>query len=168
MSNGGAQPLGPLALARRADAAGDPGRDVPDHRLAAALFWGLQSARAACFAMPVVFAWAVIRPSMLAPVGVMFLMGFYLDILLGQGPLGLWPVCSVAALWPGAGRAPCWRAQSRLVMWAWFLCGHTHWRSRPGTSFTTMLDARMRPALLSVALAISAATRCALSLWPTG
>ena len=43
------------------------------------------------FAMPVVFAWAVIRPSMLAPLGVMF-MGIFLDFLWGT-PTALWAVC---------------------------------------------------------------------------
>ena len=53
-------------------------------------FWGL-SLPEPVFALPVVYAWAVIRPSMLAPVGVM-LMGFYLDLLWGN-PLGFWAVC---------------------------------------------------------------------------
>src|SRR5690349_7039016 len=43
------------------------------------------------FALPVAFAWAVIRPSMLAPLCVM-LTGLFLDMLWGS-PTGFWAVC---------------------------------------------------------------------------
>jgi len=40
------------------------------------------------FAMPVVFAWAVIRPSILAPMGIL-IMGLFMDLFWG-GAMGLW------------------------------------------------------------------------------
>src|SRR5690606_34643987 len=43
------------------------------------------------FPMAVVFAWAVIRPSVLAPGGVL-VMGLFLDLFWG-GPLGFWALC---------------------------------------------------------------------------
>lgn len=70
------------------------------------------------FAMPAVFAWAFIRPSMLAPLGVMIL-GLFLDLVWG-GPTGLW---AVSLLLPYgmvlAGRGML-AGQGRLTMWLWY------------------------------------------------
>ena len=87
MSNSGAQPLSPWRWL------GVPLVQVVVATFVFALplrFWGF-SLPEPLFALPVVFAWAVIRPSMLAPVGVM-IIGVYLDLLWGS-PLGLWAVC---------------------------------------------------------------------------
>jgi rod shape-determining protein MreD len=43
------------------------------------------------FPLTLAFAWAVIRPSMLAPF-ILLLLGLFLDLWWG-GPLGLWAVC---------------------------------------------------------------------------
>ena len=64
------------------------------------------------------FAWAMIRPSMLAP-AMLLLMGIFLDLLWG-GPVGLWPVSILVGY---AGVLFCrsmMTGQSRLVLWSWF------------------------------------------------
>jgi rod shape-determining protein MreD len=50
------------------------------------------------FPMAAAFAWAIIRPSVLPPF-VLLGLGFLLDLLWG-GPLGLWPICLLAAYAP--------------------------------------------------------------------
>lgn len=64
------------------------------------------------------FAWAVIRPSILAPL-CLLLLGLFLDLLWG-GPLGLWGF----SLLIGYGAIFLWRnmmtGQSRNVLWIWF------------------------------------------------
>lgn len=80
-------------------------------------FWGLGLPEPV-FAMPVAFAWAAIRPSMLAPIGVM-LMGFFLDVLWG-GPAGLWAVCLLLPYGIVLGARPMLAGQSRLMMWVWY------------------------------------------------
>ena len=57
--------------------------------------WGLRLPEP-IFPLAVVFAWGVIRPSVLAPFGVL-LMGLFLDVYWG-GPLGLWPICLLMAV----------------------------------------------------------------------
>lgn len=108
--------------------------------------WGLALPEPV-FALPVAFAWAVIRPSMLAPVGVM-LMGLFLDLLWGS-PLGLWPVCLLLAYGAVLGGRTMLAGQSRLVMWAWYAAA-VGLAMTTGYLFT-MLDARTSPDLVSVA-----------------
>lgn len=69
------------------------------------------------------FAWAVIRPSMLAPFAVL-LMGLALDILWG-GPLGLWALSLLVAYAAIFAARTGLVGQSRPIMWAWyaFACG---------------------------------------------
>jgi rod shape-determining protein MreD len=70
------------------------------------------------FPMAPVFAWALIRPSVLAPFAIL-LMGLFLDLFWG-GPMGMW---SLALL---TGYAICLTGrsmlsgQSRLMMWLCF------------------------------------------------
>ena len=80
-------------------------------------FWGVGLPEPV-FALPVVFAWAVIRPSMLAPVAVM-LMGVYLDFLWGSA-IGLWAVCLLLPYGLALGGRSILAGQSRLVMWGWY------------------------------------------------
>jgi len=70
------------------------------------------------FAVPVVFAWAVIRPSMLAPMGVM-LMGLFLDFLW-NAPTGFWPVCLLLPYGLVLGGRSMLAGQSQLMMWVWY------------------------------------------------
>ena len=72
-------------------------------------FWGLALPEP-LFAMPLAFAWAVIRPSMLGPVSVL-LLGFAMDLLWG-GPLGSGGsvcCCPTGRCWPCG---PTWRARA--------------------------------------------------------
>ena len=70
------------------------------------------------FAMPAVFAWAVIRPSMLAPLAVMTL-GLFLDFLWGA-PTAFWAVCLLLPYGVVlAGRAML-AGQSQLMTWVWY------------------------------------------------
>jgi rod shape-determining protein MreD len=50
------------------------------------------------FPMAGAFAWAIIRPSVLPPL-VLLALGLFLDLLWGS-PLGLWPICLLAAYAP--------------------------------------------------------------------
>ena len=142
MSNGGARPLSPFRWL---------GLLILQVMAASILFalpfrfWGFGLPEPV-FALPVVFAWAVIRPSMLAPLGVM-LMGLFLDMLWG-GPSGLWAVCLLLPYGLVlAGRAML-AGQSRLVMWAWF-CAATALALGAGY-LLTMLAAQNAPSLASV------------------
>jgi len=82
------------------------------------------------FAMAPAFAWAVIRPSMLAPAA-LFFVGLFMDLLWGS-PLGLWSLSLLAAYGLTLGARSVLVGQSRGVMWAWYaaacalaeLCGY--------------------------------------------
>jgi len=142
MSNSGAQPLSPLRWL------GLPLLQVVVATFLFALplrFWGL-SLPEPIIALPVVFAWAVIRPSMLAPLGVM-IMGLFLDLLWG-GPLGLWAVCLLLPYGLVLGGRAMLAGQGRLIMWAWF-CAATALALGAGYLLTT-LDARNPPNVISV------------------
>ena len=56
--------------------------------------WGLQLPEPV-FPLAVVFAWAIIRPSVLAPMAIV-VMGLFLDVIWG-GPLGLWALILLVA-----------------------------------------------------------------------
>lgn len=99
------------------------------------------------FALPVAFAWAVIRPSMLAPIGVM-LMGLFLDLLWGS-PTGLWAVALLLAYGAVLAGRTILAGQSRLVMWGWYAAA-TVLALLTGYLFT-MFDAQVTPDPLSVA-----------------
>ncbi|MDO8409804.1 MAG: hypothetical protein Q7S93_07060, partial [Phenylobacterium sp.] len=77
--------------------------------------WGLPEP---VFCMVPAFAWAVIRPSMLAPFGVLFL-GLFLDLFWG-GPIGLWALSLLVAYGAVLGARSMMVGQSRPMMWAWF------------------------------------------------
>ncbi len=79
--------------------------------------WGLALPEPV-FALPVVFAWAVIRPSVLAPICVA-LLGFFLDLLSG-GPLGLWAVCLLIAYGGALAGRTLMAGQGRMAMWGWY------------------------------------------------
>jgi len=76
--------------------------------------WGLQLPEPV-FPMAAVFAWGVIRPSVIAPAAIV-LMGLLLDVFWG-GPFGLWALCLLVAygvvlasrsMISGQGRAALW------------------------------------------------------------
>lgn len=79
--------------------------------------WGLQLPEPV-FPMPVVFAWAVIRPSVLAPVGIL-IMGLFLDLFWG-GSLGLWALCLLIAYGVLLAGRSMMAGQSRTMLWIWY------------------------------------------------
>lgn len=108
-------------------------------------FWGLGLPEP-LFALPVTFAWAVIRPSMLGPVCVM-LLGLYCDLLWGA-PLGLWPVCLLLPYGMVLGGRAMLAGQSQLMMWLWYAAA-TALTLGAGYLFT-MLETRNAPDAISV------------------
>lgn len=64
------------------------------------------------------FAWAVIRPSILAPLTLLAL-GLFLDLLWG-GPLGLWPLSILVGYAGVMAMRSMMSGQSRRVLWGWF------------------------------------------------
>lgn len=64
------------------------------------------------------FAWAVIRPSIIAPAAVLF-MGLFLDLFWG-GPLGLWALALLTAYGVVLVTRSMMAGQSRPMMWAWY------------------------------------------------
>ena len=70
------------------------------------------------FPMAAVFAWAVIRPSILAPLATV-IMGLFLDVFWG-GPFGLWALCLLVAYGIVLGGRSMLAGQGRVALWAWY------------------------------------------------
>jgi rod shape-determining protein MreD len=98
------------------------------------------------FMMVPVFAWAVIRPSVLAPFAVL-LLGLFLDIFWG-GPIGLWALSLLIAYGVMLSARSILAGQSQPIMWAWFAaaCGVA---MLAGVLFTR-LDVRSSPSWFGV------------------
>jgi len=79
--------------------------------------WGFQLPEPV-FPMAVVFAWGVIRPSVLAPFAIV-IMGLSLDIFWG-GALGLWALCLLVAYGLVMGARSMTAGQSRGALWIWY------------------------------------------------
>jgi len=71
------------------------------------------------FAMVPAFAWAVIRPSMLAPF-VLLAIGVFLDALWGSS-LGLWALSLLIAYASVLATRSWMSGQSPPIMWAWYV-----------------------------------------------
>jgi rod shape-determining protein MreD len=143
MSSGGVQPLTPWRWL------GVPMAQAMAASLVFAIplrFWGLGLPEP-LFAMPVTFAWAVIRPSMLAPLGVM-LMGFFLDFLWGA-PTGFWSVCLLVPYGLLLGGRAMLAGQSQVMMWVWY--GAATALALGVGYLVTMLDAQNSPDPIPVA-----------------
>lgn len=93
------------------------------------------------FPMAATFAWAVIRPSALAPIGI-FAMGIFLDLLWGS-PLGLWALSLLVAYGAALAGRSMMAGQGRLILWAWY-AGVTGLAMLTG-DLVTMLDFRAIP-----------------------
>ena len=98
------------------------------------------------FAMVPAFAWALIRPSILAPFALLFL-GLFLDVFWG-GATGLWGLSLLVAYATALAGRNMMTGQSRPIMWAWF-SGVTGVAMIAGFLFT-MLDSLAMPSLLAV------------------
>ena len=70
------------------------------------------------FAMVPAFAWAVIRPSVIAPF-VLMLLGLFLDLFWG-GPLGLWGVALLTSYTVVLASRSIMTGQSRPMRQVWF------------------------------------------------
>lgn len=98
------------------------------------------------FALVPAFSWAVIRPSVLAPFGVL-LLGLFLDLFWG-GPMGLWALALLLAYAMALAMRNMMSGQSRVMMWAWFAGAVAI--SMLGGYLFTMLDSLNVPSILSV------------------
>ena len=87
------------------------------------------------FAMVPAFAWAVIRPSVLAPF-VLLAMGVFLDALWGT-PLGLWALSLITAYAGVLATRSMMSGQSSVVTWFWY-AGVTALAMFAGYCFTVM------------------------------
>jgi len=99
------------------------------------------------FAMTLAFAWAVIRPSVLAPFAILFL-GLFLDIFWG-GPLGLWAICLLIAYGVALAGRTMMAGQNRLILWLWYALV-TATALVAGFLFV-MLDSKSSPGLIPLA-----------------
>lgn len=70
------------------------------------------------WAMWPVFAWAMIRPSILAPFAVL-ITGLFLDIFWGS-PMGFWALSLLVAYGVVLGTRSMMIGQGAAMMWAWF------------------------------------------------
>jgi len=70
------------------------------------------------FPMVLAFAWAVIRPSVIAPF-VLVLLGLFLDLFWG-GPQGVWPLCLLTAYAAVLAVRRLITGQDYIVVWAWY------------------------------------------------
>jgi len=75
------------------------------------------------FALVPAFAWAIIRPSILAPFALLVL-GLFQDLLWANA-LGLWPLALLAAYGLTAMARPALSGQSFWTLWAWYLAAVT-------------------------------------------
>lgn len=99
------------------------------------------------FPMVLAFAWAVIRPSILAPFAILA-MGLFLDIFWG-GSLGLWAVCLLIAYGGALAARTIMAGQSRLILWAWYSLA-TATAMVAGYLFV-MLDSKSTPGAIPMA-----------------
>lgn len=99
------------------------------------------------FLMVLAFAWAVIRPSVLAPFALL-IGGLFLDIFW-SGPLGLWALCLLIAYGCAfAGRAMM-AGQNQIILFVWYALV-------TATAFVAaylfvMLDSKSSPGLIPLA-----------------
>lgn len=99
------------------------------------------------FPMALAFAWAVIRPSILAPFAILA-MGLLLDLFWG-GPLGLWALCLLIAYGVALAGRSMMAGQNRAILWAWYALV-TATAMVAGYLFV-MLDSRSSPGLIAMA-----------------
>ena len=107
--------------------------------------WGLQLPEPV-FPMPVVFAWAVIRPSVVAPMGIL-VMGLFLDLFWG-GAMGLWALCLLIAYGIVLAGRNMMAGQSPTILWIWY--GMVAGIAELSGYLFVMLDDRSMPSLPSV------------------
>lgn len=108
--------------------------------------FGLQAPQP-IFPMALAFAWAVIRPSILAPFAIL-VMGLILDVFWG-GPLGLWALCLLIAYGVALSGRSMMAGQNRAILWAWY--GLTTATAMVAGYLFVILDSRSSPGLIPMA-----------------
>src|SRR5579872_2072350 len=99
------------------------------------------------FAMVPAFAWAVLRPSILAP-AFLLLLGLFCDLIWG-GRLGLWGLSLMVAFGFVLVTRNMMSGQGRLMMWVWYAAA---WSAGMGVAYTaTVVHDGHGPTLLAVA-----------------
>jgi rod shape-determining protein MreD len=96
------------------------------------------------FPMALAFAWAVIRPSILAPFAILIL-GLLLDVYWG-GPLGLWALCLLIAYGVALAGRSMMAGQNQAILWAWY--GLTTATAMVAGYLFVMLDSRSSPGIV--------------------
>ncbi len=99
------------------------------------------------FPLAAVFGWAVIRPSVLAPLGILA-MGLFMDYFWG-GPIGLWALCLLLGYGVALAGRTMMAGQSRAILWVWY--GLVTMTALTAAYLFVMLDDRSTPSLLAVA-----------------
>jgi rod shape-determining protein MreD len=99
------------------------------------------------FPLALAFAWAVIRPSIVAPFAIL-VMGLFLDVFWG-GPMGLWALCLLIAYGVALGGRSMMAGQSRLIMCAWYAL--TVATALVAGYLFVLLDSRSSPGLIPMA-----------------
>jgi rod shape-determining protein MreD len=99
------------------------------------------------FPLALAFAWAVIRPSILAPFAIL-IMGLFLDIFWG-GPMGLWALCLLIAYGVSLAGRTMMAGQGRLMMAAWYAL--TVATAMVAGYLFVLLDSRSSPGLIPMA-----------------
>ena len=70
------------------------------------------------FPLTAAFVWAALRPSMVAPLALV-LLGLFLDFVWG-GPIGLWPLCLIAAHVLSLSVRRLLSGEDFAVFWVWY------------------------------------------------
>ena len=73
------------------------------------------------FPLVAAFVWAALRPSSIAPL-VLVALGLFLDLVWG-GPLGLWPLCLIAAHTLALSVRRLLSGEDFVVLWVWYAVG---------------------------------------------
>ena len=104
------------------------------------------------FPIVLAFAWAVIRPSVLAPFALL-LAGLFLDIFW-SGPLGLWALCLLIAYGCAFAGRSMMAGQSQLILFVWY--GLVTATAFVAGYLFVMLDAKSSPGLVPLAWQVAA------------
>ena len=99
------------------------------------------------FPMALAFAWAVIRPSVLAPFALL-LGGLFLDVYW-SGPLGLWALCLLLAYAAAFAGRSMMAGQSQLILAVWY--GLVTATAFVAGYLFVMLDSKSSPGIVPLA-----------------
>ena len=99
------------------------------------------------FPMALAFAWAVIRPSVLAPFALL-LGGLFLDIYW-SGPLGFWALCLLIAYACAFAGRSMMAGQNQIILFVWY--GLVTATAFVAGYLFVMLDSKSTPGLIPLA-----------------